>query len=150
MRSALVQPPRMSRAPILGERAEWDEPARRVGKCRRRLQRTHRRQVQVAVLRRERLAGRWERAGEHAGRRPAADSHDEAPPPFKHLDALTDVLVPRDPGPGGKLVGHGARRRRDLEFPADGDALERGTDEHLQPAAELERAGVDPVHRHPR
>jgi hypothetical protein len=126
----------------LGQRAERHEAARWVGLGGQRLDLAQRREARGA----RRLAAGRERAGQDPRRRPAPQSHDEAAVDVQ----LGDRLVPGDPRPRRELVGDAARRGRHLELATHRHALERSVHERLEPAAELERAGVDAVRLHRR
>ena len=107
--------------------------------------------VQRAVAQRRRLRARGSGAGEHALAAPRRMRTTTSAP--SRRSTLADVLVPGDARPRRELVGHRARRRRDLELAAGARRVSSAAaNEHLEARrrARGRSASTAPVHAHLR
>ena len=138
-RVAVPQRPGVAGRARLGHGAEGSEARLRLGAVGWRRAGSPIRGVQLAAAERRARTARGQRPGEHARGPAAPDEHA----PRARLVAFPHQLVPRDPRPAGQLERDAARRRPDLEDSAGRHALQRGRQEHLQPAAEFQALRVD-------
>jgi hypothetical protein len=147
-RVALVEAPVVLGAAGLGDRAERDEAAMPIGAPGRRSEGGTQVVHPHRAISRQRRSRRRQILAEDAGARAAPDADDPAGGAGVVVGALPAHRVPVDPRPRRELEPSRPRSEHDVELFAGGEACERGGDQDLQAAAELERSGVEPADAH--
>ena len=90
-----------------------------------------------------RVAPLGKRRGQHPSRATAPHSHHRG----VGRGGLPHHLVPGQTRPARQLERDRPRGRADLEYPPGRDSLERGRQQHLEPASQLEVLGVEAMTR---